>query len=404
MFQARKDKRTQVFNQMADTALRNKKAATRLVNRFSDLPFRDLTTGLPTDNMIELGLAEDNQYERDLNDITTIGSLSMPGSPEPLPPIGKLGRIGTASTSSSGGKIVPLPPPPAAEENLFSAEEMANLQQEIAQRSRRGIAALFYEPKEEKEEESGSESQTPNRSPSVLMSSQQQIQPASSTLVIGGSQIINDNGSMGSRAGSRILTHSRSNSVNESGRPRSSPTRATSARNQSSRPSSSVVNQNSPASLQPRAASGKTGASRSNSVVMFAEQTTTLDETMLQNGSIGNSHISLSGPEGRPKSALKSSIKTTTTEADVSVALEKLDRDLSENASVTDLSLSLDGSLVEMGLDSTSDVNMVNREHHKPVILPLKMDDVLVMENVKLAELKHISHFRWQMGGDDGGE
>ncbi|KAJ3215738.1 hypothetical protein HDU67_010376 [Dinochytrium kinnereticum] len=387
----RKDRRLSKFSQMADTALRNKKAATRLVTRFSDLPFRDLTTGMPTDPMIELGLIEDNQYERDLNDVTTLGSLSMPGSPEPLINSGKLARIGGSASSSEAKKNAP---PPKEEVPVFTAEEMAEIQQKIVERSRRGTALLF-EPEEP--------SEVPDETRSTFLSSLS-LQNSGSMLALGSQAVLGSNHSR-SRSSS-ILEKASSKSLLHS--------RAASARQTASR-SASVIQ---PA-LTPRVASG---GSRANSVVMFADQAVeilpgsrprTASRVNFSNRSTAGEAALHDDDDDGKLSTRGQSLASMTTEArameiplpeSLSPSVESNERNYQlMEAGVTSAVVSMDNLSTDFTPSSRlqSLISVKNHEPRgqipKPKVLPLSMDDVLRMENVKLTELKHLSYFRWQM-------
>ncbi|KAJ3114353.1 hypothetical protein HDU96_002231 [Phlyctochytrium bullatum] len=143
---SRKENRLSTFNHMANTALRNKKAALRLVSRFYDLPFRDLTTGMPTDNMIEIGIEADDQYDRDLNDFAALGSLSISASPDPalLTPsrVGRNASGAPGSASSADAKKAKRRQESAGARPVFTREQLEEIQTLIAQKSRRGTAIL----------------------------------------------------------------------------------------------------------------------------------------------------------------------------------------------------------------------------------------------------------------------
>ncbi|KAI8851052.1 hypothetical protein BC829DRAFT_441749 [Chytridium lagenaria] len=366
-----RDKRFYKFNHMADTALRNKKAASRLVARFADLPFRDFTTGIPIDPVIELGLIEDHQFEKDLNDVATLGSVSLSMSPEPM---GKLTRLG---------------------------KQMAEIHQRIALKSRRGVALVYEQPTRISESAVSSHS----------------LAKTSSMLAVGSQQLLLSR----SRQDSQVeRTRSRSGSVLEVKSPSKS-TVAPGSRSASARAT--------------RSASLNAGrqSSRANSVVMFADQTVDFVATSrprtgsrvnfsnhsvsAQNFASNSSILTMGGNFGSSESQIAmgsqgQSINLRGSRLELSVpTLSQTNVDgASSSRSLEGVGSSTFTSLDSMQLQNPflsgshqeSVLAIQTEEPHrpaprKPKILPLKMDDVLSTENVRVTELKHLAYFKWQM-------
>ncbi|KAJ3130687.1 hypothetical protein HK101_004985 [Irineochytrium annulatum] len=98
----KKHPRRQLFDQMATSAFQHKRAVTKLVARFRELPFRDMMSGRPIDDRYDyLKNDEDDTFERDLAIGNNIPPTSPAGDRSPSPDNARRVRAETVESASS---------------------------------------------------------------------------------------------------------------------------------------------------------------------------------------------------------------------------------------------------------------------------------------------------------------